>query len=241
MSEKKTIQELANQFDGVVDPLLELLLPNASPIFSFTHALVKVPSCINDYWLYKKFDKFYKAIYNSDLTDSVQYCSQLFGDASTAHENAFRLIQYIDKAESLKIIDYIINVSRAVGVQLITARDYYRIVRAIVNSFPDDLSYFQSIAISEEPQLGDIRVLSLAQSGLMISSSIAVGRPINEQGYSVTELGMLVDRYALSFEDKDRQNKWKQFETANDTTVINADTVETIKNTENGDYILKFK
>jgi len=211
MNEKMPIQEVADQFDGVIDPLLDLLLPNA-PILPLAHALIKVPSGLNDYWLCKKFEKFYKAIYHSNLTDSVKYSSQLFGDESTAHENAFRLIQYIDKAESLKIIDYIINASRAVGNQMIAASDYFRIIRAIVHSFPDDLSYFRSIAASKEPQFGDIRIMSLAQSGLMISSTIMVGRPIEEQGYSITRLGFLVDRYALSFDDEERQNIWKQRE-----------------------------
>lgn len=240
MNETMPIQEVADQFDGVIDPFLDLLLPNASPVLSLAHALIKVPSGLKDYWLCKKFEKFYKAIYNSDLTDSVKYSSQLFGDVSTAHENAFRLIQYIDKAESLKTIDYIINASRAVGNQMINSSDYFRIIRAIVHSFPDDLSYFQTIATSTESQLGDIRIMSLAQSGLMISSTIMVGRSIEEQGYSITRLGFLVDRYALSFDDEKRQNIWKQREADVEDQELRADIVTPVKNNDNDDYTLKF-
>ena len=237
MNKEMPIQEVANQFDGMVDPFLEMLLPNTSPMLSFAHALVKVPSGIKDYWLCKKFEKFYKAIYHSDLTDSIKFCNQLFGDEITARENAFRLIQYIDKAETLKIMDYIINASRAVGNQMITARDYFRIIRAIVHSFSDDLSYFRSIAVSTEPQLCDIRIMSLAQSGLMVSSTIMFGKPIEEQGYSVTRLGILVDRYALSYDDEDRQAIWERRDSLDDEQVVKANITDVEKD-DTGDYKL---
>lgn len=46
----------------------------------------------------------------------------------------------------------------------------------------------------------------------MINAGIDANRAVEDQDYAVTRFGVKVDRYALSFEDKERWEYWRQRE-----------------------------
>ena len=206
------LNDVGEVLDGLTDPMIELLLPEQAAVLSLAHAALKIPGTIKDYCLYQKFHHFLVAIRNNDLQDSVKFSSQLFNDEKTARENALRLIQYIDKAETLTVVDYMVNASRSAGNGLITESDYYRILWVLANAYPDDLHYFRSIAASEGSVQGNTRVIALAQFGLLITEGIDRNRSIENQDYRVTSLGMMVDKYALSLNDEERWEYWKNCE-----------------------------
>lgn len=120
-----------------------------------------------------------------------------------------RLVQYIDKAETIDVVDYMVNASRAVGNQLISESQYYRILWALTNTYSEDLHYFRKIAITDDVIKGNTQIIALAQSGLMISAGTDANRSVEDQDYAVTSFGIMVDRYALSLDDEERWAYWK--------------------------------
>ena len=117
------------EVDNIIDPMVELFLPQYAAQVSFAHAALKIPSAIHDYRLYQKFGRFLNSLHGN-ISDSVNFSSQLFSDEKTARENGYRLVQYIDRTETLTTIDYMVNASRSAGNQLITKDEYYRILWA---------------------------------------------------------------------------------------------------------------
>ena len=122
------LKDIETELEDIVDPLVELLFPEQAAVASVAHVALRIPGTIRDYRLYQKFKKFITAIREKDISDSIKFSSQLFGNPDTARENALRLVQYIDKAETLTVVDYMVNASRAVGNQMISESQYYRIL-----------------------------------------------------------------------------------------------------------------
>ena len=197
-------------FDELADSFLECVIPEFAGKIVFGKKLFKLPGTIRDIWLLRKFAHFLRAIREKDLGASVKYSEQFFGDKEKAKENVMLLIQYIDKAETLTIIDYMVNASRAAGNQLISEQEYYRVLWALTNTFPGDLHYFRTMSIGEEPIPGNTKIIGLAQSGLMITSGMDGNKTPEEQEYIVTKFGKMVDMYALSLDDEERYQKWKK-------------------------------
>ena len=220
------LKDVVSEFDSLTDPLIGLLLPEHAGVMSLAHAMVKIPGAIRDYNLYRKFDHFLKAIREKDLSDSVKFSDQLFRNPDTARKNALRLFQYIDKAETLTVVDYMVNASRAVGNGLISETEYYRILWALTNTYSEDLHYFKSIAASENVIHGNTKIIALTQSGLMISAGTDANRSVEDQDYAVTKFGTMVDRYALSLDDEERWEFWKSREGSTKEITFKAQSVD---------------
>lgn len=206
------LKDIETELEDIVDPLVELLFPEQAAVASVAHVALRIPGTIRDYRLYQKFKKFITAIREKDISDSIKFSSQLFGNPDTARENALRLVQYIDKAETLTVVDYMVNASRAVGNQMISESQYYRILWVLSNTYSDDLHYFRLIAVADDVVKGNTQIIALSQSGLMISAGIDANRSAEDQDYAVTSFGIMVDRYALSYADEERWKYWKQKE-----------------------------
>lgn len=213
------LKDVGTELDNLTEPLIGLLFPEQAAVASLAHVALKIPGTIKDYRLYQKLERFLIAIRANDLQDSVKFSSQLFSDEKTARENALRLIQYIDKSETLTVVDYMVNASRAIGNQMINEADYYRILWALTNTYSEDLHYFKTIATCEDVIKGNTQIIALAQTGLMISAGTDANRSVEDQDYAVTSFGMMVDRYALSLNDEEPWSYWKRRE--NQTNSVN--------------------
>jgi len=112
------LKDIETELEDIVDPLVELLFPEQAAVVSVAHVALRIPGTIRDYRLYQKFKKFITAIREKDISDSIKFSSQLFGNPDTARENALRLVQYIDKAETLTVVDYMVNASRVLSDEL---------------------------------------------------------------------------------------------------------------------------
>ncbi len=206
------LDDAVKTFDELTDSFLDCLVPESASKIIFGKKLFNLPGTIRDIWLLRKFAHFLNTIREKDLGASVKYSERFFGDKEKAKENVMLLVQYIDKAETLTIIDYMVNASRAAGNQLITEQEYYRILWALTNTFPGDLHYFRTLEISEDPVPGNTKVIGLAQSGLVITAGMDGNKTPEEQDYIVTKFGKMVDMYALSLDDEERYQKWKRQE-----------------------------
>ncbi len=150
-----------------------------------------------------------------ELGNSCKLADKLFSDPKRKKDNAMRIYKMVTSTDTEKKIDYLIDATRSMLLGLIDTDEMFRIFRAIVDSLPEDLDYLSSIVEKSGPFIGDIQILALERSGLMISAGIDANADIEKQQYHITTLGFMVDRYALSLSNEER---WKWY-----TNKANAD------------------
>ncbi len=150
-----------------------------------------------------------------ELGNSCKIADKLFSDPKRKNDNAMRIYKMVTSTDTEKKIDYLIDTTRSMLLGLIDTDEMFRIFRAIVDSLPEDLDYLSSIVEKSGPFTGNIQILALERSGLMISAGIDANADIEEQQYHITTLGFMVDRYALSLSNEER---WKWY-----TNKANAD------------------
>lgn len=143
-----------------------------------------------------------------ELGDSCKLADKLFSDPKKKNENAMRIYKMVTSADTEKKIDNLINATRSMLLGLIDIDEMFRIFRAIVDSLPEDLDYLSSIVEKSGPFTGNIQILALERSGLMISAGIDANADVEEQQYHITTLGFMVDQYALSLSNEER---WKWY------------------------------
>jgi hypothetical protein len=119
-------------------------------------------------------------------------------------------LEYIDKVDSEEKINYMISGTRSLLLGLISCEDYFRMTKAIIDTLYEDLLYLKKVATYTGEIKGNIQVLALARSGLMIQAGIDGNTDVEAQDYVVTKFGNLVDQYALSLEDEERQKWYKK-------------------------------
>lgn len=143
-----------------------------------------------------------------ELGNSCKIADKLFSDPKKKNDNALRIYKMVTSADTEKKIDYLIDATRSMLLGLIDTNEMFRIFRAIVDSMPEDLDYLSSIIEKSGPFTGNIQILALERSGLMISAGIDANADVEAQQYHITTLGFMVDRYALSLSNEKR---WKWY------------------------------
>lgn len=143
-----------------------------------------------------------------ELGNSCKIADKLFSDPKKKNDNALRIYKMVTSADTEKKIDYLIDATRSMLLGLIDTNEMFRIFRAIVDSLPEDLDYLSSIIEKSGPFAGNIQILALERSGLMISAGIDANADVEAQQYHITTLGFMVDRYALSLSNEKR---WKWY------------------------------
>lgn len=143
-----------------------------------------------------------------ELGDSCKLGDKLFSDPKKKNENAMRIYKMVTSTDTEKKIDNLINATRSMLLGLIDTDEMFRIFRAIVDSLPEDLDYLSSIVEKSGPFTGNIQILALERSGLMISAGIDANADVEEQQYHIATLGFMVDQYALSLSNEER---WKWY------------------------------
>ena len=144
-----------------------------------------------------------------DLGSSIKLSNKLFGDSKSKEQNGMRLLGYIDKADSKQKVDYYINATRSLLMGNIDNTDYFRIMKVVSETLNEDLEYLAEIAENTSVIRGNIQLLALERSGLVIQAGIDANESIETQNYAVSNFGRMVDHYAISLEDDNRQNYYK--------------------------------
>ncbi len=161
-------------------------------------AIAKSPFFIREQIFWTKMEAFLNGVFLNE-SDRLELGEKL-AENGEKHEAALRLLDIIDKAETLKKIQFIINAARCLLGGLISKTEFFRICHLIVTTLEEDLT-FMSIHIHEENLLYSDSVQGLLTSGLMYQS-IFDGN--GEQKYSFSAVAKLVDQYAVSFENSER-------------------------------------
>ena len=181
-----------------------------------TKKLVKeirnMPTLIKEAFYWNKFYMFVTGVRQTenDLGQSVKLSSKLFGNPKDKKQNGMRLLGYVDRADSEQKISYYINATRSLLVGCINNTNYFRIMKAISETLNEDLEYLAEIATTSNIIKGNIQILALERSGLVLQAGIDANEGIESQGYAISSLGRMVDNFAISLEDEERQRYYKK-------------------------------
>jgi hypothetical protein len=198
--------------DNIIDLAIGSLLLDPISIKNLGKEIATFPMQVRDAIYWNKFYMFIAGVQNiqTDLQSGVSLSEKLLENEDNQKTNCIRLLGYIDKVDSEDKMQYMISGTRSFLLGLISCEDYFRIIKAMVDTLSEDLSYLQQNATNMGTIKGNIQVLALARSGLMIEAGIDGNVDVEAQEYAVTKLGRLVDQYALSFENEQRQKWYKE-------------------------------
>ncbi len=161
-------------------------------------AIGKSPFFIREQLFWAKIEAFINGVFlseedRSNLRAKLTKCGE-------ENDNPFRLIEYIDRAETNKKIRYLINATRCLLSDYIELSDFFRICHAVTHTLEEDL-LFMAQHIEESNLPYNFCVQGLLTTGLMYQSIIDSN---GNQKYSFTPIANQVDRYAVSFDNIER-------------------------------------
>lgn len=190
---KENISALLGMDDAVME-----VVESIGPVGT----VVKVIRATKSYCLAYKVERFIKKVDQGIR----EYNMIPFETKEERRENGIRILHAIDKIETEKSIDFLANATISFLEGKINHDQYFRIVKAITNTLYEDLLFLSSNVTKDGTFNGrNMSVMELVRSGLMIQAGINAGADIEEQEYAFTTLGRMVDRYAVSYGDEERE------------------------------------
>ena len=143
-------------------------------IKNLTTQMVKMPIIIRDAIYWSKFYMFILGInkIQEDLGGSIKLSNILFDNSKNREQNGMRLLGYIDKADSKQKVNYYINSTKSLLMGNISNTDYFRIMKAVSETLNEDLEYLAEIVENKNVIKGNIQLLALERSGLVIQARI---------------------------------------------------------------------
>lgn len=93
-----------------------------------------------DFW--RKFSLFLDGVYLSE--EERRDLRVKITENGTKGENAFRLIEYIDRVETQKKIQYLVNATRCLLADFIDIATYFRICHAATYTLDEDLQFLKT-------------------------------------------------------------------------------------------------
>lgn len=160
-------------------------------------ALARSPFLFREKLFWGKIEQYLNGVYVEE-EDRAKLCAKLV-ENGTSSENAKRLVACIDRAETSRKIQYLINATRCLLADFIDRETFFRICRAITDSLDEDLQYLRDHLGENNLSYND-NVQGLYSSGLMCLSMIGG----EENKYSFTPIAFTVDEYAVSYHDVER-------------------------------------
>lgn len=159
-------------------------------------ALARSPFLFREKLFWGKVEQYLNGVYVKE-DDRAKLCAKLV-ENGTSNENTKRLVACIDRAETSRKIQFLINATRCLLADFIDRETFFRICRAITGSLDEDLQYLRDHLGEDDLPYSD-NVQGLYSSGLMYSSVIG-----EDTRYSFTPIAFAVDRYAVSYDDIER-------------------------------------
>ena len=200
----ETIKELINNDEiieastNMLEDVINAAMGDPVSIGKIIIALAKAPFFIREQLFWTKMEAFLNGVYLSK-DDCDKMHAKLTKDDKNG-DNAFRLVESIDRAETQKKIQYLINATRCLLTDFIDRDTYFRICHAITHTLDEDL-VFLGEHINEEDIPYSPYTQGLFTAGLMYQSVIDGN---GEQKYSFTSIAKIVDQYAVSYENVER-------------------------------------
>lgn len=195
-----TIQkELTNNISNIIDSLITILFADKAEVIKLIKKFAKTPCIMKEVFYWNKFYMFLSGIkqIEENIDESRKLKEVLCDDTSKKFQNAVRLLEYIDKADSEKKIDDYIQMTKNLLCGYINQVEYFRIMKAVLETLDEDLQYLTEILKDEASYKGSIQMLALERSGLVIRLGIDGNENIEEQDYVISSLGKMVSKYIM--------------------------------------------
>ena len=197
--------------EEMLDNMIGMLMLDPIAYKNFAKQIAKMPFLIKDAYYWSKFHLFVTGVKSAEkeLGEGVKLSNKLFNTSKNKRQNGMRLLGYIDKADSEQKINYYVNATKSLLLGLIDNTGYFRIMKALMETLNEDLEYLADIAIKEDVYRGNMQLLALERSGLVLQAVFDANESVENQSYVISSLGKYVDRFAVSFEDEKRQKFYK--------------------------------
>ena len=183
---------------NLIDDAVATLLGNPIAAGKMLLAIAQFPFSIREQLFWSKMEAFLNGTYLSE-DDCGKLCAKLT-EAGKKKDNPYRLVAYIDRAETQKKICYLINATRCLLSSFIDLPTYFRICHTVTHTLEEDLCFLQN-HIQESDLSYNEYVQGLITEGLMYQSVIDSN---GNQRYSFTPVARLVDQFAVSYNDIER-------------------------------------
>ena len=190
---------------NILEDLINAVLGDRVSAAKIVLALVASPLFIREKLFWTKVEAFLNGVYQSE-DDCAKLCAKLTADGEK-RDNAIRLVESIDRADTKQKIQYLINVTRCLLTDFIDRPTYFRICHVVTHTLSEDLEFLGE-HIHERDMLYGSAVQGLLASGLMYQSVIDAK---GEQKYSFTPLAGTVDQYAVSYSNVERYPNPREF------------------------------
>ena len=134
--ERISTGEIQEASTDLFEDVLDAVLGNPVSVGKIIIALTKSAFFIRERLFWSKMEKFLNGVcLNKDDCDKLQVKLIENGEKK---ETAFRLVNIIDRAETLQKISYLINATRCLLENLIDRETYFRICHTIKNTLEED-------------------------------------------------------------------------------------------------------
>ena len=190
--------EIKEASTNMLEDAINAVLGDPVSIGKIIIALAKSPFFVREQLFWAKMEAFLNGVYLSE-DDCAKLRAKLTKDGEK-EDNAFRLVESIDRAETQQKIRYLINATRCLLADFIDRPTYFRICHAITHTLDEDLAFLGE-HINEEDIPHSLYTQGLFTAGLMYQSVIDGN---GEQKYSFTSIAKNVDQYAVSYENVER-------------------------------------
>lgn len=185
---------LCEHVTNIVENIIEAILGNPLSLAKLLKNLSESPYLIQNEIFFFKFNQFITGITMSSAT-AKEDLSQKLREVGEPTDNAFRLIEYISRAETKPKIQYLINITINLLHDQIDLSTYFRICALVIHTLDEDLLFLkdhfqcQSLPYS-------ISVQGLLSNGLMHQSVMDASLNGNQQ-YRFTPIAKQVRAFAL--------------------------------------------
>ena len=194
----KTNNEIIRFSTDMLSDVHKAFLGDGTAISRIIYTLSQMPFIFRERLFWSKMEQFLNGVYlNENDCSDLRAKLAAYGEEE---ENIYRLIAYIDRAETKKKIRYLINVTRCLLTGFIDLDTYFRICNAVTYTLEEDLQYLRN-HITEDNIAYNASTQGLYANGLMYQSTIEVS---GRQFFSFSPIGKMVDKYAVSYDDDAR-------------------------------------
>lgn len=191
-----TFQELCLDFLSDTFALLEGDWTAAARIM---YSAITSALSLREHLFWSKFECFLTEV-EVDDDFHANFCKVL-AEGNDDGDNAARIVDTIDKIDTLKKAKYLANASRCVAAGFIDVATYFRICHALKGCLQEDLLFIQeNVILNEEYEYSDV-IQGLINCGLMYQSVIDSN---GFDRYAFTPFAGIVDRFAISYDDVNR-------------------------------------
>ena len=198
IKERISTGEIQEASTDLFEDALDAVLGNPISVGKIIITLTKSAFFIRERLFWSKMEKFLNGVCLSK--DDCNKLQVKLTENGQKEENAFRLVNIIDRAETQRKISYLINATRCLLENLIDRENYFRTCHIITSTLEEDLAFLGE-HIFETDLSYEISIQGLLTSGLMYQSVIDAN---DDQKYSFTPLAQIVDQYAISSNNIDR-------------------------------------